>query len=97
MTTDGSSTMTSSLKWVSIVLRSVLESSKKRLNNYVSFQICYKDNFINIVEKTIKKQQELKEFIIFFNLLIKDEIMTRYKTFSFEHQILMIPSCSETC
>ena len=23
--------------------------------------------------------------------------MNRYKTFSFEHQILMIPSCSETC
>ena len=57
--------MTSSLKWVSIVLRSVLESSKKRLNNYVSFKICYNDNFINIVEKTIKKQQELKKFIIF--------------------------------
>ena len=97
MTTDGSSTMTSSLKWVSTLLRSVLESSKKRLNNYIFFQICYNDNFINIAEKTIKKQQELKEFIIFFNLLTKDEIMNRYKTFSFEHQILMILSCSETC
>ena len=61
MTTYCSSTMTSSLKGVSIVLRSVLESViKKILNNYVSFQICYKDNFINITEKTIKKQQELK-------------------------------------
>ena len=57
MTTDCSSIMTSSLKWVSTVLRSVLESSKKRLNTYVSFQICYNDNFINIAEKTIKKQQ----------------------------------------
>ena len=60
MTIDCSNTMKDSLKWVSIVLRSVLESVKKRLNNYVSFQICYKDNFINIIEKTIKKQQELK-------------------------------------
>ena len=52
---------------------------------------------LTLLKKTIKKQQELKEFIIFFNLLTKDEIMNRYKTFSFEHQILMIPSCLETC
>ena len=83
MTTYCSSTMTSSLKGVSTIVKSVLENSK-RLNNYVSFQICYKDNFINITgKKLLRNNKNLNNSLyFFFNLLIKEEIMNRYKTFS---------------